>query len=283
MLLLSGVAAVKDGVLHYRNRIVREAFGTRWVKSVAPLGWRTVATTAAAVAFAGGSRLRVLELRAASTTSACSSTRARIPPRSTRRINGLHRLPGFAARADELLAHALRRRSSDATDVDALVTTDSALRALPGQTQVADRLLADFWLRKTADCRGGEQRDAALLFALRAALAGGGGAEEARAWVGALVGGDYAELSRTFDLASAPARWGVDWQSGMLLAIESDARRSACAACAAHEGRRRSAARAQRACILRRSSAPCASKRRATPASSSSASRLLTRQAPSSR
>jgi subtilisin-like proprotein convertase family protein/WD40 repeat protein len=129
-------------------------------------------------------------------------------------------LPGFAARADELLADALRRRSGDATNVGALVTTDTALRALPGQAQVADRLLADFWLRKTAAAAAAEERDAALLFALRAALAGGGGADEARAWVGALVGDDYPELARTFDLAAAPERWGVAWAAGLLLAVE---------------------------------------------------------------
>ncbi len=220
VLLLSGVVGMQDGVLGYRNRIVREAFGTRWVKSVAPLGWRTVAAAAAAVALLGAAGFaywnyvpryyeRVL-LDAGADPAAVDAA-----------YNGLHRLPGFRARADQLLAQALRRRSSDATDVDALVSTDTALRALPGQTRVADRLLADFWLRKTAAAAAAEQRDPALLFALRAALAGGAGAEEARAWVGALVGDDYAELSRTFDLAAAPVRWGVDWQSGLLLAVDS--------------------------------------------------------------
>ena len=220
VLLLSGVASVKGGVLGYRNRIVREAFGTRWVKSVAPLGLRAVAASIAVVVLLAAAGFaywnyvpryyeRVL-VDAGADPAAVDAA-----------YHGLHRLPGFAARADELLAEALRRRSSDATNVGALVTTDSALRALPGQAQEADRLLADFWLRKTAAAADAEQRDPALLFALRAALAGGGGAEEARAWVRALVGDDYAELTRTFDLAAAPARWGVDWQSGQLLAIES--------------------------------------------------------------
>ena len=220
LLLLSGVATVKGGVLGYRNRIVREAFGIRWVKSVAPLGWRTVAATAAAVvllAVAGFAYWNYVPRYYERVLVAAGADPAAVDAA----YHGLHRLPGFAARADELLADALRRRSSDATNVGALVTTDSALRALPGQAQEADRLLADFWLRKTATAAAAEQRDPALLFALRAALAGGGGAEEARAWVRALVGGDYAELSRTFDLAAAPARWGVDWQGRQLLAIES--------------------------------------------------------------
>jgi subtilisin-like proprotein convertase family protein/WD40 repeat protein len=220
LLLLSGVATVKGGALGYRNRVVREAFGTRWVKSVAPLGWRAVAATIAAVvllAVAGFAYWNYLPRYYERVLVDASATPAAVDAA----YRGLHRLPGFAARADELLAEALRRRSSDATNVGALVTTDSALRALPGQAQEADRLLADFWLRKTAAAAAAEQRDPALLFALRAALAGGGGAEDARAWVLALVGGDYAELSRTFDLAAAPERLGVDWQGGQLLATES--------------------------------------------------------------
>ncbi len=219
VLLLSGVATVKDGALGYRNRIVREAFGARWVKSVAPLGWRTLVSAAAAVvvlAAAGYAYWNYVPKYYERVLVDASADPAAVDTA----YDGLHRLPGFAARADALLAQALRRRSSGATDVDALVTTDAALRALPGQTQAADRLLADFWLRKTAAAAESEQRDAALLFALRAALAGGGGAEQARAWVGALVGDDYAELARTFDLAAAPARWGVDWQSRLLLAVD---------------------------------------------------------------
>jgi subtilisin-like proprotein convertase family protein len=219
VLLLSGVATVNDGVLAYRNRIVRDAFGARWVKSVAPLGWRTVATAVAAAVVLAAAGYAYWNYLPKYYERVLVDTRAD-PAAVDAAYKGLHRLPGFAARADELLAQALRRRSSDATNVDALVTTDSALRALPGQTQVADRLLADFWLRKTAAAAEGEQRDSALLFALRAALAGGSGAEDARAWAAALVGDDYAELARTFDLAAAPARWGVDWQSRVLLAVE---------------------------------------------------------------
>ena len=220
LLLLSGVATVKGGVLGYRNRIVREAFGARWVKSVAPLGLQAVAAAAAVVvllAVAGFAYWNYLPRYYERVLVDAGADSAAVDAA----YQGLHRLPGFAAHADELLAEALRRRSTDATNVGALVTTDSALRALPGQAQEADRLLADFWLRKTAAAAEAEQRDPALLFALRAALAGGGGAEEARAWVRALVGDDYSELSRTFDLAAAPTRWGVDWQGGQLLAIES--------------------------------------------------------------
>ena len=109
---------------------------------------------------------------------------------------GLRRFPGFAARADRLLADALRRRSGSATNVTALVNADTQLRALPGQSELADRLLAEFWLRKVTAAVDAEQRDAALLFALRAA-ARSGDAASARAWVGELADEDYRRLERT--------------------------------------------------------------------------------------
>ena len=221
VLLLSGVVAVADGALCYRNRILREAFGARWVKSVAPLGWRTAVSAAALIAIAAGAGFAYLNYlpgyyeRTLTNPGADSAS-------VDAAYRGLHRLPGFAARADELLAEALRRRSADAQNVAALVTTDTALRALPGQGQVADRLLADFWLRKTATAASSELRDDALLFALRAALAGGGGADEARAWVGDLLGEDYQALERTFELGAEPASFGVDWQAGLLIAAQPD-------------------------------------------------------------
>lgn len=221
VLFLSGVVSIEGGALCYRNRILREALGSRWVKSVAPLGWRTVASAAAIVAVAAAAGFAywnyLPQYYERTLTSAAASTAA-----VDAAYRGLHRLPGFAARADGLLAEALRRRSEDAQNVAALVTTDTALRALPGQGQVADRLLADFWLRKVAAAADAEQRDPALLFALRAALAGGSGADEARAWVGALVGDDYRELERTFAVAPAPARWDIDWQARSLIAVEPD-------------------------------------------------------------
>ena len=221
VLLLSGLVSVSDAALCYRNRILREAFGARWVKTVAPLGWRTAASAAAliaAVAAAAFAYLNYLPRYYERTLTNPQADSASVDGA----YRGLHRLPGFAAHADELLAEALRRRSADAQNVAALVTTDTALRALPGQGQTADRLLADFWLRKTATAASSEQRDDALLFALRAALAGGGGADEARAWVGELVGDDYLALERTFELGAAPARWGFDWQAGLLLATQAD-------------------------------------------------------------
>jgi WD40 repeat protein/subtilisin-like proprotein convertase family protein len=215
VLELSGVA-VRDaaGAVRYRNRIVREVFGARWVKSAAPAGWRiggaaaAVAVLAALGAYAYFNYLPVPYERALA--------REEDPASLDAAYRGLRRFPGFAERADRLLADALQRRSANAANVAALVNADTRLRALPGQGELADRLLAEFWLRRAAAAANAEERDAALLFALRAAAASGAAAG-ARAWVGELVGDDYPLLERTAQLAEVPAEWGVDWLAGPTL------------------------------------------------------------------
>jgi WD40 repeat protein/subtilisin-like proprotein convertase family protein len=217
VLELSGVVARAgaDG-LRYRNRVMREAFGARWIKSVAPAGWRTLVTAAALVAlaaFGGYAYLNYLPMP----YERVLVSDAADPAALAAAHSGLRRFPGFAERADRLLADALRRRSGSATDVAALANADAQLRTLPGQGELADRLLAEFWLRKVAAAVDAEQRDAALLFALRAARAGVGDTAGARAWVGELVGDDYRNLERTVQLPAAQASLRVDWQAAPAL------------------------------------------------------------------
>ena len=215
---LSGVVG-RDaaGALRYRNRVVREVFGARWASGAAPAGWRTWGTAAAVIVLAalgGYAYFNYLPVRYERVLASAEADPAAIDTA----YRGLRRLPGFAERADALLADALRRRSANATNVAALVSADTQLRALPGQGELADRLLTEFWLRKVAAAANAEQRDAALLLARRAAAATGDAAS-ARAWVWELVGGDYPLLERTARLTVAPAYWGVDWQTPAALLV----------------------------------------------------------------
>jgi len=218
VLELSGVVA-RDAAatLRYRNRVVREVFGARWVKGVAPAGWRAwaaAAALAALAAFGGYAYYRYLPVPYERVLASADADPAALDAAH----RALRRLPGFAERADRLLADALRGRSASAANVAALVTADTQLRAIPGQDQLADRLLADFWLRKVAAAADAEQRDAALLFAVRAA-GSSGDAARARAWVGDLIGEDYRRLERTVRLRAPPAYSGVDWQTPTLLSL----------------------------------------------------------------
>jgi WD40 repeat protein len=221
VLELSGVAVCEPaGTLRYRNRVAREVFGARWIKSVAPAGLRAWAAAAALVVLAavgGYAYLNYLPLRYERVLTSADASAAAIDAAH----RGLRRFPGFAERADRLLADALRRRSGRATNVAALVNADAQLRTLPGQSELADRLLAEFWLRKTATAAAAEQRDAALLFALRAA-AGSGDTATAHAWVAELAGEDYRHLERTVRLPAAPVLWGVDWQSPAVLSLTTE-------------------------------------------------------------
>jgi WD40 repeat protein len=218
VLLLSGVVASDDaGKLRYRNRIVREVFGKRWVKRAAPAGWGAWATAAALVALVVLAGFAYVNYAPRSFERVLTSPDAD-PAAVDAAYRSLRRLPGFEERADQLLADALRRRSNDATSVPVLQSADTQLRSLPGQEAVADRLLTDFWLRKTIAAANAEQRDAALLFALRAA-SGSTSTNVARGWVEALVGDDYSRLERTFELSAQPRSWDVDWTSSTVLSF----------------------------------------------------------------
>jgi WD40 repeat protein len=228
VLLLSGVVALDpDGKLRYRNRIVREVFGKRWIKRAVPLGWRAWAMAAALAVLVVLAAFAYLNYAPQPFERVLTSADAD-PAAVEDAYRSLRRLPGFEERADRLLADALRRRSSGTTNVTELQSADTQLRALQGQEAVADRLLADFWLRKMLAAANAEQRDAALLFALRAASESAS-PSVARGWVRALVDEDYLGLERTFDLSSPPRTWAVDWPSGTLVWIGAEpvARRAA--------------------------------------------------------
>src|SRR4029077_6935321 len=68
-----------------------------------------------------------------------------------------------------------------------------------------------------------EQRDAALLFALRAAGVEKNG-RAARSLVAELVADDYRGLERTVRLSEQPAYWSFDWSRTVLLTIDAQRR-----------------------------------------------------------
>ena len=218
----SGVATLESGTLRYRNRVFKETFGARWVRRAAPLGWPLWTAAAALVlgsaVLAGVWYTQYLPrpyLQTLTDTSADAAAAGEAYQR-------LRALPGFAARAEELYAAALARSGGGATALDAASASAAQLRTLPGREALADRLLADFWLRKAAVAAQAEQRDAALLFALRAAALHD--AETAPRAVAELVGDDYGSLERSVHVSAPQLYWGVDWARTALLAIDGQMR-----------------------------------------------------------
>jgi WD40 repeat protein/subtilisin-like proprotein convertase family protein len=137
-----------------------------------------------------------------------------------RRLRGL---PGFVQRADELWLDALGRQSRAATTLAAAAAADARLRALPGQDVAADRLLSEFWLRRAREQAHGEQRDAAILLAQRAAALPAA-QPVAAAYLAELVGDDYSRLQRSLRFAGAPEYWHMTFAQATLVAVDTEQR-----------------------------------------------------------
>jgi WD40 repeat protein len=221
VLRLAGAVGVDDGgLLRYRNRIFKEQLGARWLKAAAPARGRTWAAAAVLLLAAAGGGYWYTQY--APLPYVRTLTAPDVDPDAANEAYGrLRRLPGFAARADELLGDALIRRSGTANTYAAALAIDAQLRQLPAQQSRADALLADFWLRKSDLAAHAERRDAALLLALRAATTDAAN-PAARARAAELVSDDYRGLVRTTRFAAAPTYWSVDWPRAMLLSVDAE-------------------------------------------------------------
>lgn len=204
-LYLSGAAAVAERKLEPRNRIVRE-LAAAGVFERSRRAWKFAAAAAvAALAVAGGAFWYTQYLPQAdlATLTAADADIEDLGESHER----LRQLPGFAERADELFVAALTRASVSAATLAEARAVDERLRALPGRVELADGLLGDYWLRRALDAANAERRDAAVLFANRAAAVPGVSGRTADAYLRELVGSDYPSLERSLRLAEAPAAW----------------------------------------------------------------------------
>jgi WD40 repeat protein/subtilisin-like proprotein convertase family protein len=216
LLWLSGAVHV-DGrsQVRVRNRIIKELVAAGWLKtkSSAPKWLAAAAVLLVAVA-AGGywytQRLPVADMQ--TLTSATANLGA--AEAAYRRLRGL---PGFEQRAEELWLAALTRRSRAATTPADAAAADARLRELPGQAEVADRLLGEFWARRAAERAHLEQREAAILLAQRAA----GADPAAAALLAELVGDDYSRLERSLLLPGVPDYWHVSFADATLVSVDA--------------------------------------------------------------
>lgn len=200
-LKLAGVARLEDGRLSARNRLVKELLAAGWLAAPRRFLLAAVAALVVVAVAAGAGYWYVYQLPQADIATLESAAAA--PAAAEDAYRRLRALPGFAERADALWREALLRQSGAAGSLAEATAADARLRMLPGQDEIADRLLAEFWLRRAEQARFAEQRDAALLFAQRAALASAAD-ERGAAVLADLAGDDYPLLQQTSPLPSAP-------------------------------------------------------------------------------
>jgi WD40 repeat protein len=218
-LWLSGaVRAEADGRLTVRNRILRELVLAGWLKTPrSASGWLAAAAVLlVALAAAGYWYVETLP-SAALTVLADPAAELGAAEAAYRRLRGL---PGFEQRADELWRAALERQSRAATTLDAAAAVDARLRALPDQDAAADRLMSEFWLRRARERMHSEQREAAILFAQRAAALPAAD-PAAGALLVELAGDDWSRLERTVRLAETPEFWHQAFARGELVSIDA--------------------------------------------------------------
>ena len=218
-LQLSGVVAIDaQRKLAFRNRIFRELVG-QWVKG-AGLGWRLAAAALVLLLIAAAGGYWYVQYLPTADVAALESPSADLAAVDAA-YRRLHSLPGFVERAERLFATALARQSGAARTLAEVAAIDSRLRGLPGQDEAADGLFAAFWLRRAAEAAHAEQRDAALLFALRAAELPAA-PPAASGMLAELVGADYPHLERTLHLGAAPVAWRMQFDQSTLAVFDAD-------------------------------------------------------------
>jgi WD40 repeat protein len=216
-LRLAGVVRIDGGGhLRYRNRVFQDVFGRRWLKTQRPAGRRVAAAIAALLATAAIGAFWYQEYLPRPYLRTLTDETADLAAAEAA-YSRLVDLPGFAERAAELFTATLVRHSERASDLAAISASDRALRTALGRQELADELMADFWLRQAAAAMHEERRDDALLLA-REALP----AQAARSLLAQLIGADYPHLARTLDWPRRPPSFVVDWQERRLVGLDAE-------------------------------------------------------------
>jgi subtilisin-like proprotein convertase family protein/WD40 repeat protein len=219
-LSLSGAVRVDvDRRLTVRNRIVKELVSSRWLKGARSTRRWAVAAAVLVAAIAAGAYWYTQRVPLADTaTLASASADLASVEQAYRRLRAL---PGFVERADRMWIDALERRSGAATELAEVAAIDAYLRELPGRDEAADRLFSEFWLRRARDAAHAEQRDAALLYAQRAASLPAADTA-ASATLAQFVGDDYRLLERSLRLTTPPVYWHMRFADAALLSLDAE-------------------------------------------------------------
>lgn len=216
LLRLAGVvAADASGKLAFRNQIYARVFDESWAKGQTPVNWRMRGAAAAvllAALWLPYWYTQILPRPYINTLSVVTQDFAVAEDAYAK----LRRLPGFGSRADRLLADVMVRRSERTSTVTEALAADAVIRDL-GMEDVADEMMARYWLRQSLAAMHRGDRDVALLYAMEARQDSAAAAAPAAA---ELIGADYPKLRRAFRLPQAPMSWEVDWETSELVVVD---------------------------------------------------------------
>jgi WD40 repeat protein len=193
-LLLSGIIRVdEDGFMEIRNLIYLREFTARWVNQSLPLNWRGIVKGLATAALVLFLPYWYTQLLPSPYIRALSSSETGFDD-ADHAFSVLRRLPGYGETSQRLYHGYLVEQGQTGASLDQVRQATDRLAQALGDSDIADQLIGGFWSRKALEAEGLENRDASLMFRLRALQVDD---TQSRRRIDALVADDYRHLLST--------------------------------------------------------------------------------------
>ncbi|HHQ14813.1 MAG TPA: hypothetical protein ENK16_07265, partial [Chromatiales bacterium] len=222
-LLHAGVVKVSaDGRLILRNRIYAEIFSAYWVNQNLPFSWRTLAVAVVAIVALFLVPVWYTQYLPEPYVRALKSEQTEFPD-ALKAWERLSFLPGFGDTADRLFAEYLTGASRRARRLAEVERYGDYLARLPGQADLQNELNAELWDRKAGMALQRGDRDAGILFALKALQHP---TLRRKQQLGELLGEDFASLVGTIRPGSPVGALGLDTAAARVTVLDRDHRLS---------------------------------------------------------
>jgi len=217
-LLLSGTVRVNEsGQMEIRNRIYRSQFTARWVNQSLPLNWRGIAQGVAAAGLVLFLPYWYTQILPSPYIYALSSSETSFSEADDA-YGVLRRVPGYRDTALRLYHGYLTEQGQVGTELPEVKKAADRLIAELDDSETAEQLIGSFWSRKAAQVERLEDRDASLVFRLRALEMDH---SSSRKHINALVADDYKALLSTIRPAGRLDRAVLSSDGSSLVTVES--------------------------------------------------------------
>ena len=217
-LLTTGVVTIGEGnILRLRNEIYAMVFGMRWVNQELPFGVKSIGIVAAILALMLAASIWYTEYLPRPYVNALSAVNQDYELAEDA-YHSLHMLPGYGATADRLFEDFLARISRSTETLPQIMRIHRSLSVTPEGAESADKLLAEFWERRSADWAHQGERDAALITILEALQQP---SQLRRRLAAELVGQDYRSLAATLHSKAELKAVEADELAGLLTVLDT--------------------------------------------------------------
>ncbi len=222
-LLHAGVVKVSaDNRLIQRNRIYAEIFSAYWVNQNLPFSWRALAVAVIGVLALFLLPIWYTQYLPEPYVRALKSEQTEFPD-ALKAWERLSFFPGFGDTADRLFAEYLAGASRRARRLAEVERYGDYLARLPGQADLQNELNAELWDRKAVMALQRGDRDAGILFALKALQHP---TLRRKRRLGELLGEDFASLVGTIRPGAPVEALGLDTATKRVTVLDRNNRLS---------------------------------------------------------